>query len=266
MHKEIMSRKANTAQRSITNAREYVAYVLKKRNITLPPIPPACIISYMTGLVDLAKGTFRHQVIDLGCTTYAPIHLFYPEQASPFAIAQGHHGAPMAAVMLEELIALGFERFLSIGAAGHPCNGQGAKLEVGDIVLPNAALIFEGTSSHYQVEGGISLPAPALLDHISSILHANGIRFTTGTIATTDALYRETPEFIQAIAKRQAIALDMELSTLFSVATFHGKEIAGVLYISDIISSVGDWQLGLMGQFPERLEHKLFAVAQAFCE
>lgn len=260
-----MSGKTTTAQ-SITNAREYVAYVLKKRNIALPPIPPACVISYMTGLVDLAKGNFRHQIINLGCTTHAPIHLFYPEHASPFAIAQGHHGAPMAAVMLEELIALGFEQFLSVGAAGHPCNGQGAKLEVGDIVLPNAALIFEGTSSHYQAEGGVSMPAPALFDRINSILRANGTRFTTGTVATTDALYRETPEFIQAITERQAIALDMELSALFSVAAFHGKEIAGMLYISDIISTVGEWQLGLMGQFPECLEHEMFAVAQTFCE
>jgi len=168
--------------------------------------------------------------------------------------------------MLEELIALGFERFLSVGAAGHPCNGQGPKLEVGNIVLPNTALIFEGTSCHYQAEGGVSRPDPAQFDRIISILQANGTGFTAGTVATTDALYRETPEFIQTITERQAIALDMELSALFSVATFHGKEIAGLLYISDIISTVGDWQLGLMGQYPERLEHELFAVAQTFCE
>lgn len=255
----------NKASTSITRARRYVEYVLEKRSIDLPSIPPACVISYMTGLVGLARATFPHQVIDLGCTTHAPIHLFYPEHAHPFAIAQGHHGAPMAAVMLEELIALGFERFLSVGAAGHPCNGQGARLQVGDIVLPGSALIYEGTSSHYQAEG-ISAPAPALLGRISSILQANGTRFTPGAIATTDALYRETPEFIQTITARQAIALDMELSALFSVAAFHGKEIAGLLYISDIISAADDWQLGLMGQFPESLEHELFAVARAFCE
>lgn len=255
----------NKASTSITRARRYVEYVLEKRSIDLPPIPPACVISYMTGLVDLARANFPHQVIDLGCTTHAPIHLFYPEHAHPFAIAQGHHGAPMAAVMLEELIALGFERFLSVGAAGHPCNGQGARLAVGDIVLPGSALIYEGTSSHYQAEG-LSAPAPALLGRISSILQANGTRFTPGIIATTDALYRETPEFIQTITERQAIALDMELSALFSVAAFHCKEIAGLLYISDIISTADDWQLGLMGQFPERLEHELFAVARAFCE
>ena len=260
-----MSGKITTAK-SITNAREYIAYVLVKRNISLPPIPPACVISYMAGLVDLAKGTFRHQIIDLGCTTHAPIHLFYPEHANPFAIAQGHHGAPMAAVMLEELIALGFERFLSVGAAGHPCDSRGAKLEVGDIVLPNAALIFEGTSAHYQTECDVSAPTPALFDSISSILRANGTRFTPGTVATTDALYRETPEFIRTITDRQAIALDMELSALFSVAAFHEKEIAGMLYISDIISMMGDWQLGLMGQFSERLEQEVFAVVQAFCE
>jgi uridine phosphorylase len=256
----------NKASTSITHARRYVEYVLEKRKIDLPPIPPACVISYMTGLVDLAKAAFPHQIIDLGCTTHAPIHLFYPEHANPFAIAQGHHGAPMAAVMLEELIALGFERFLSVGAAGHPCNGQGARLEVGDIVVPDSALIFEGTSSHYQAEGDVSTPAPTLFNRISSILQANGTRFLPGTIATTDALYRETQEFIQTITERQAIALDMELSALFSVAAFHGKEIAGVLYISDIISATGDWQLGLMGQFPERLEHELFAAARAFCE
>lgn len=260
-----MSNKTNNSV-SITNARRYVEYVLEKRKIDLPPIPTACIISYMTGLVDLAKASFPHEIIDLGCTTHAPIHLFYPEHASPFAIAQGHHGAPMAAVMLEELIALGFERFLSLGAAGHPCNSQGVKLEVGDIVLPKTALIFEGTSLHYRAEDGISTPALALYDRTSSILNAKGIRFTPGTVATTDALYRETPEFIQTITERHAIALDMELSALFSVAAFHGKEIAGLLYISDIISTEGNWQLGLMGQFPGRLEHELFAVAQAFCE
>jgi hypothetical protein len=113
-----------TTTPSITKAREYIDDVLDKRMITLPSLPSACVISYVAGLIELAKTSYPHQIIDLGCTTHAPIHLFYPEKASAFAIAQGHHGAPMAAVMLEELIALGFERFLSVGAAGHPAMAE----------------------------------------------------------------------------------------------------------------------------------------------
>ena len=61
-------------------------------------------------------------------------------------------GAPIAAMVLEELIAFGVQRFISIGLAG----GLQIDLRPGDVVVCDRALRAEGTSAHYLP------PAPAV--------------------------------------------------------------------------------------------------------
>jgi nucleoside phosphorylase len=54
-------------------------------------------------------------------------------------------GAPLAAMVLEDLIACGAKLFIGLGLLG----AIQPEIEVGDIVIPTLALRLEGTSHHY---------------------------------------------------------------------------------------------------------------------
>ena len=54
-------------------------------------------------------------------------------------------GAPYAVMLLENLVAWGARRIIFIGW----CGAISDRLKIGDIVLPTAALVDEGTSKHY---------------------------------------------------------------------------------------------------------------------
>lgn len=253
--------KRHNDDKSITSAPRYLEYLLAmKRDISLPEIPDLCIISYTADLIRLARRTYPHYSVDLGCTNPTMLHFFFPKDGTPFAIARGQHGSPMAAVLIEELIALGFERFLVIGAAGHPAKTIPAQLQVGELVVAEKALIYEGTSGHYDRNATESHPDRDLLRDLCAALTSLDISFDRGAIATTDALYRETRGFISSLVQQDVLAVDMEMSALFTVAGYHGKAIGGLLFISDLIETAGEWKLGLLQGRYEELQDRLFDV------
>src|SRR5262249_46166617 len=63
----------------------------------------------------------------------------------PFSVIASPMGAPMAVMLLEQLIALGARRLLYLGFCGalHP------SYRIGDLFLPVHAVREEGTSYHY---------------------------------------------------------------------------------------------------------------------
>ena len=250
--------------KSITDPKKYLAYVMTNNTVELPTVPERCIVSYSSALIDMAQQSFPHKTVDLGCSAPAPIYFFNPEDTPPFVMMRGLHGSPLAAVMLEELIALGLNEFLVVGSAGHPVYNSSPTLAVGDLVIPTEAHIFEGTSGHYDKSSTASRPHHGSLKHLQNLLTDRQITYQAGPVATTDALYRETPDFISGLARHQVIAIDMELSALFTVATHHHKPLAGLLYLSDLIEVSGTWHLGLLANQLTKLHPTLFTVVKGF--
>jgi len=78
---------------------------------------------------------------------------------------------------------------------------------------------------------------------IRQVLNQNKIDFQTGAIWTTDAVYRETRQLVERHQQDGTLAVDMELSALYSVAQFRGVALAGILVVSDELSSL-DWRPG----------------------
>jgi uridine phosphorylase len=163
----------------------------------------------------------------------------------------------MAAVVLEELIALGSERFLCLGSAGHPVAGEARRLEIADLLLVDRALIYEGTSQHYAAGVRVAEPDGDATEVLSRTLDRHELRHSRGSVATTDAIYRETPAFIREVVQRGALAVDMELSALFTVSRFHGKHIAALVWISDILGVEEGWTLGFIEDKIDAVEESL---------
>jgi uridine phosphorylase len=245
---------------SVTSADQYIDYVRRKRGLDFPETPQTCVICHSELLVGYARRAFPHQRVDIGVTTSAPVFYFTPASGPAFAMTFGHHGAPMAAVILEELIALGFRRFLVVGSAGHPCEDGNSRVQVGDIVLPTEARVFEGTSAHYRPGTKVSRPLDGVIEELQASLERCGAPFIAGPVATTDALYRETPSFIAGLVEGGVLALDMELSAMFTVAGFHGRPLSGLFYISDRIQSQGKWHSPLLAGVLNRVQETLFDI------
>lgn len=228
---------------SITSAQRYIDFHLTHMScVELPDIPSQCIINYIPDVSDSIKTLYPHRSVTLGITNPMQLDVFSLDHGKSFAMSHGLHGSPMAAVQLEELIALGCENFLVIGPAGHPTSKSKPELELGELLLATSALIFEGTSPHYG-QRKQSSPSADAVKRLRNTLQNLELHFRQGAVATTDALYRETEPFLRKLLERQVLAIEMELSALFTVAHFHRKAPAGLLFISDLVSIDGNWNI-----------------------
>jgi uridine phosphorylase len=160
-------------------------------------------------------------------------HLFN----SNLTVAAGHSffasgpaiGAPMAAMSMEKLIALGAKRIILFGW----CGAISSTLKVGDIILPKEAKSGEGTSRYYPLPIAAA-PSPIFRSYIEKTFCDNNIRVHSGCVWSTDAVYRENRQILQELNKKDGVdAVDMEFSALCSVACFRNIEFAAVLIVSD---------------------------------
>jgi len=244
---------------SVTDPKRLLDHVLSARSAR-GRLPQACIITHSDRLLKSALAAHPHTTFDIPGVLPSRLYLFEPEGSGSYAIVRANAGASMAVVLLEELIALGFRRFVTMGCAGVPANGAGPAVPIGGVVLANRALIYEGTSPHYTPHDRVSYPDDASVRTLSDLLTSYGIGHRVGAVATTDALYRETPGFLDELLANDVMAIDMELSALFTVARFRQVEMAGLLYISDVVDRDGDWQLGFVHGTLRAIEDRLFTL------
>lgn len=149
-------------------------------------------------------------------------------------------GAPYAVILFEHLIAWGVRRLLYFGWGGAIDPAVG----IGDVVLASGAIVDEGTSPHYGgKEHTVVNASGGFTQKISKALDAGSLDYHHGLVWTTDAIFRETGEKLIKFQKAGALAVEMELSALFSVARFRGVEAAGILAVSDELASL-KWQPG----------------------
>ena len=143
-------------------------------------------------------------------------------------------GAPYAVMVLENLIAWGVKKIIFLGW----CGSISSKVKIGDIILATSAMIDEGTSKHYQThQSGISFPSEWMANRVEAELNHTQTKYHSGAIWTTDAIYRETRRKVEAYQRLNALAVEMEISALFTVAAYRGVDIAALAVVSDELAS-----------------------------
>jgi len=153
---------------------------------------------------------------------------------SAFSLAGPVTGAPYAALLMETLMAWGARDFIYFGW----CGSISGEIETGDIILPTDAIIDEGTSVGYEKQAGkISYPSKDINQNIKAVLDDLSMDYHQGRIWTTDAIFRETREKVEHFQIQKALAVEMELSALFTVAKFRGIRMGAILVVSDELAS-----------------------------
>jgi purine-nucleoside phosphorylase len=149
-------------------------------------------------------------------------------------------GAPYAAMIVESLKVWGVESVLFVGWSG----AVSRRVKTGDIILPDSAISDEGTSGHYRVSSSSTAhPSLPLFRQTKMALEKLGGTFHEGKIWSTDAIFRETVQKVKHYQQIDALAVDMELSAVFTVADFRRMHAAGLLVVSDEISNY-EWHPG----------------------
>lgn len=148
-------------------------------------------------------------------------------------------GAPYAVMILERLIALGAQVVLALGWCGSLQN----RVQVGSVVIPNAAVSGDGTSPHYLAGQRQPAPDAELCRLLQARLEAATIPWHTGAIWTTDAFYRETVAQVTRYQTQGVLGVDLELAALFAVGQFRQVAVAGLLVVSDELAEL-TWRPG----------------------
>jgi uridine phosphorylase len=163
------------------------------------------------------------------------------DDGEPLSIQSTGMGGPSAAIVCEELIALGARRLIRIGT----CGALREDIELGALLTAVEALPTDGASAALGADGRVA-GHPGLTER----LVAAGAEPVT--VVTTDLFYdvRGLPD--------GAAAVEMETATLFRLAELRGVEAAAVLGVTDVPAPDGSRRAG-----PEELEEIGLRVGRA---
>lgn len=139
-------------------------------------------------------------------------------------------GSANAATIMDLLAAVEVEACLFLGK----CGGLKKKNQIGDLILPIAAIRGEGTSNDYMLPEVPALPAFSLQKAVSTTIRDYGRDYWTGTVYTTNRrVWEHDEEFKEYLRKTRAMAIDMETATLFVTGFFNEIPTGALLLVSD---------------------------------
>src|SRR5690606_24718404 len=139
-------------------------------------------------------------------------------------------GSPVAATVMDLLTAISPKAVLFLGKTGV----LKKKINVGELILPIAAIRGEGTSNDYLPPEVPSLPAFALQKAISTTIRDHSRDYWTGTVYTTNRrVWEHDKQFKKYLKSIRAMAVDMETATIFSVGFANKIPTGALLLVSD---------------------------------
>lgn len=194
----------------------------------LLPGDPGRALLLAESLLDRPR-MFNHHRGLWGYTGLAP-------DGEPLTIQSTGMGGPSAAIVIHELIELGAQRLLRVGTCGALQEG----LRLGELVIVTEAIAADGTSRALGAGERIAA-SPGLLAATSAgagpavggpTVEDRAVH--RGAVVSTDVFY-DRRGLERAWRRAGALAVEMEVATLFALAALHGVEAAALLVVSDLV-------------------------------
>ena len=200
-------------------------------------VPEHCLICFFREVVESVASERHAKVLTDHCWEDGPHPLYEIDYSGTrLAFFQPGVGAPLAAGLLEEVIASGCRKFIALGGCGILEKG----LEVGKLIVVSSAVRDEGVSYHYLPPSREIPTQSEAREGIERVLKERAIPYTLGKTWTTDAPYRETRAKIASRRAEGCISVEMEAAALMAVAQFRGVPFGQILYAGDDLSGE-DW-------------------------
>jgi AMP nucleosidase len=139
-------------------------------------------------------------------------------------------GSANAATIMDLLSAAKPKAALFLGK----CGGLKKKNNLGDLILPIAAIRGDGTSNDYFPPEVPALPSFNLQKAISTTIRDHNRDYWTGTVYTTNRrVWEHDEEFKEYLRSIRAMAIDMETATIFTVGFANEIPCGALLLVSD---------------------------------
>ena len=200
-------------------------------------LPEHCVLCFFREAIDKAMGELAAQPLRPIKSEMGEIPVYRAAYNNrSLGIIPAAVGAPLAAALLEGIIARGGRKFIACGGSGVLDNSIGS----GHIVVPTSAVRDEGTSYHYLPSGREAYPSAEAVAAVTKTLERHNVGYVSGKTWTTDALYRETPKRVATRKKQGCLTVEMEAAALFAVAEFRNVQISQLLYGGDDVSGT-EW-------------------------
>jgi len=142
-------------------------------------------------------------------------------------VTVGHGGlyAPDAALVTELLCTGGVDYLIRLGS----CGVMREDIKIGDYVLAEGAIRGDGVTRYYVDDAFVPYADKVMSDKLKEGFK----KVNRGMVWTTDAILKETKEFVNDAISRGAIAVDMVTSPFLTIAQIYKKKAAAILVVSD---------------------------------
>jgi len=139
-------------------------------------------------------------------------------------------GSSVAATVMDLLTAITPKAVIFLGK----CGSLKKKINVGELILPIAAIRGEGTSNDYMPTAVPALPSFALQKAISTTIRDFSRDYWTGTCYTTNRrVWEHDKVFKKYLKDLRAMAVDMETATIFITGFANKIPTGALLLVSD---------------------------------
>lgn len=151
----------------------------------------------------------------------------------PLTVQSTGMGGPSAAIVCEELIALGARRLVRIGT----CGALAENLAHGDLLAAETVLPADGTSRALGAQGALAGDP-----ELTTALVAAGA--AAAAVVSTDLFFDPRAREASVWLERGAVAVEMEAAAVLQVATLRGVRAACVLGVTDVPGADGSARVG----------------------
>jgi uridine phosphorylase len=212
------------------------AIIHPRKYATQDILPEGCVLCFFYDvLADLAARGVLRKVGEFKSEN-GPMPIYVHEAGGqPITVMNPMVGAPIAAGVMEELIAHGCRKFIIVGGAGSLVHDLVAE----HLVIPMAAVRDEGVSYHYLPPSREVTPDEEAVAAIEQVLQERQLPFVKTKTWTTSAFFRETQKKREMRIAEGCSVVEMEAAAFFAVAKYRGVQAAQLLYAGDLVVPEG---------------------------
>ena len=211
------------------------AHMIHRRGVSLAPVAVLCFFNDVLERL-AAQGTLRQTYVLHSEIGRNPVYEMSTD-LGPVSVVHPGVGAPLAAGVVEEMIALGMSTFVACGGAGALIDD----LALGHVMVVASALRDEGTSFHYAAPSRIIDADPLGVRVAEEQLREHEIPYFVGRTWTTDGFMRETRSRVARRVSEHCAMVDMESSAFIAVARYRQLRFAQILYAGDSLAGE-EWE------------------------
>ncbi|PSP77485.1 uridine phosphorylase [Halobacteriales archaeon QS_1_68_20] len=209
------------------------------------------------GRVDrIASHCEEHEVVAEN-REYKVVNAVYDDR--PVTLCSTGIGCPSAAIAVEELANVGVDTFLRVGTTGALQRG----IEIGDMVVAAGAAKNEGTSKRYEDAEFPAVPDYGALSALVEAAKARDEEVHVGPIASDDAFYAETDEYVRAWEDAGLLAVEMEAAAIFTLARRKGLRAGAICTVDgNLVEGTQKGTGDEDDEFPEKARNNVERMIQ----